>query len=80
MSACEIQCFYHKSGGKCWTLAWVFQIQATVTTSSAEHIGRISPVVILTERGKWGGVEWGSGPGPRAAKIFPTIREKEKRL
>ena len=24
--------------------------------------------------------EVGSSPGPRAAKIFPTIREKEKRL
>ena len=49
MSACEIQYFYHISGGKCWTLAWVFQIQATVTASSTEHTREISGVVILTE-------------------------------
>ena len=49
MSACEIQYFYHKSGEKYWTLAWVFQIQATVTANFTEHIRGISGVVILTE-------------------------------
>ena len=58
MSACEIQCFYHKSGEKCWTLAWVFQIQATETASFAEHIWKILPVVILTEQMEQKGMKW----------------------
>ena len=80
MSACEIQCFYHKTGGKCWTLTWIFQIQVTVTASSTEHTYFIWVVVILTECSEMEWYEVGSGLGPTTAKIFPTIREKEKRL
>ena len=58
MSTCEIQCFYHKSGEKCWTLAWVFQIRATETASFTEHTWKMLPVVILTEQTERKGMKW----------------------